>query len=82
MKAPIFIASDKDGGIDDSEAAMMRACHLSGQIEADQAVAHYLAGELPIGTKQEPTDWPLIGFLVAFGAAFAVILYLSVRYGA
>ena len=56
MNAPIFIASDKDGGIDDSERAMLRACHLSGQMEADKAVDHYRAGELPLGITEEPEE--------------------------
>lgn len=60
MKAPIFIASNKEGGITDSERAMLRACHLSGQMEADKAVDHYRAGELPLGITEEPEEPDLV----------------------
>ncbi len=49
----IFIQSHKDGGIEDSEAAMLRACHLSGQMQADQAIDHYKHGELVPDTLTE-----------------------------
>ncbi len=59
----IMIASAKDGG-SNSERDLMRACHLSGQIDADRAFQHYQANELPVtfegAEPVEPTPWELI----------------------
>lgn len=69
----IFIQSTKNGGISDSEQAMLRACHLSGQMEADQAVEHYERGELVPDTLQDrivdkldEDDWDAVVCLVVF----------------
>lgn len=64
----IFIQSQKDGGIDDSERAMMRACHLSGQMEADKAIDHYSGDSLAERFEAEAAkdDWGALGCLGAF----------------
>ncbi len=64
----IFIQSNKDGGIDDSERAMMRACHLSGQMEADKAIDHYSGDTLAERFEAEAAqdDWDALGCLGAF----------------
>lgn len=64
----IFIQSQKDGGIDDSERAMMRACHLSGQMEADKAIDHYSGDSLAerFEAEAQQDDWDALGCLGAF----------------
>lgn len=79
----IFIQSTKDGGIEDSEAAMLRACHLSGQMQADQAIDHYKHGELVPDTLTEriyaqqeaEDDW---GALACLGVFLVLVAALSV----
>ncbi len=75
----IMIASAKDGG-SNSERDLMRACHLSGQIDADRAFAHYRDGELPMPSKKQPTDWQaktLTAALVVF--VWLVLAVIFVR---
>lgn len=64
----IFIQSNKDGGIDDSERAMMRACHLSGQMEADKAIDHYSGDKLAERFEAEAArdDWDALACLAVF----------------
>lgn len=64
----IFIQSQKDGGIDDSERAMMRACHLSGQMEADKAIDHYSGDSLAdrFEAEAQQDDWDALTCLVVF----------------
>lgn len=54
----------------------MRACHLSGQIEADKAFAHYQANELPVTFEgAEPaTDWETIVLTAAVLICVGVVL--------
>lgn len=63
-----FIQSNKDGGIDDSERAMMRACHLSGQMEADKAIDHYSGDKLAerFEAEAQQDDWDALACLVVF----------------
>ena len=61
-----FIQSTKNGGIDDSERAMMRACHLSGQMEADKAIDHYDALPKRIEAELDQDDWDAAACLVVF----------------
>jgi len=73
----IFIQSNKDGGIDDSERAMMRACHLSGQMEADKAIDHYSGDKLAerFEAEAQQDDWDALACLVVF---IGVVIGLSV----
>ena len=52
---------------------LVRACHLSGQMEADQAFAHYRDGELPITLEGPEPGRPLYRAIVAVLCAAVAI---------